>query len=150
MAGSDDGGIDGWPGGCDPYGLLLAAASRSYPVKVFMSMPEAILIDRDNTEAKRDLMKFVQVGFKGSVLGAGITVEDRAFTITELGDAVAAGSIAGLIDQMETQGRTPALGCCACGTSSTAHRSKPMHWKPLPMSSICRSATPCLSAWPGT
>lgn len=97
--------MDG-PGGCDPYGLALAAASRSYPVKVFMSTPEAILIDRGNTQAKRDLMKFVQADFKSRVLDAGIKVEDRAFTIAELRVAVAAGSIAVvLIDQMETHGR---------------------------------------------
>lgn len=98
--------MDG-PGGCDPYGLALAATSRGYAVKVFMSTPEAILIDRGNTEAKRDLMKFVQADFKTRVLDAGIEVESRAFTIAELRDAVAAGSIAVvLIDQRETHGRT--------------------------------------------
>jgi len=65
--------MDG-PGGCDPYGLALAAASRNYPVKVFMSTPEAILIDRGNTQPKRDLMKFVEADFKSRVLAAGITV----------------------------------------------------------------------------
>lgn len=98
--------MDG-PGGCDPYGLALAATSRGYPVKVFMSTSEAILIDRGNTEAKRELMKFVQADFKTRVLDAGIAVEERAFTIAELRDAVAGGSIAVvLIDQRETHGRT--------------------------------------------
>ncbi|PLP55604.1 hypothetical protein CYK37_29645 [Mesorhizobium loti] len=98
--------MDG-PGGCDPYGLALAATSRGYPVKVFMSTSEAILIDRGNTEAKRDLMRFVQADFKTRVLDAGIVVEERAFTIAELRDAVAGGSIAVvLIDQRETHERT--------------------------------------------
>jgi len=98
--------MDG-PGGCDPYGLALAAASRGYAVQVFMSTSEAILIDRGNTEAKRELMKFVQADFKRSVLDAGIKVEARAFDIAELRAAVTAGSIAVvLIDQKETHGRT--------------------------------------------
>ncbi|MBB6466485.1 hypothetical protein HNQ96_002350 [Aminobacter lissarensis] len=98
--------MDG-PGGCDPYGLALAANSRGHAVKVFMSTSEAILIDRGNTEAKRDLMKFVQADFKSRVLEAGIEVEARAFTIAELRSAVAGGSIAVvLIDQRETHGRT--------------------------------------------
>ncbi|WP_432283872.1 peptidase C39 family protein [Aminobacter sp. BA135] len=98
--------MDG-PGGCDPYGLALSATSRGYAVKVFMSTSEAILIDRGNTEAKRELMKFVQADFKTRVLDAGIKVELRAFTIGELRDTVASGSIAVvLIDQRETHGRT--------------------------------------------
>lgn len=39
-----------------------------------MSTPEAILIDRGNTQPKRDLMKFVEADFKSRVLAAGITV----------------------------------------------------------------------------
>lgn len=98
--------MDG-PGGCDPYGLALAVASRGYGVRVFMSTSETILIDRGNTEAKRELMKFVQTDFKSRVLESGIKVEDRAFTIAELRDAITGGAIAVvLIDQQETHGRT--------------------------------------------
>ncbi len=98
--------MDG-PGGCDPYGLALAAASRGYGTRVFMSTSEPILIDRGNTEPKRDLMKFVQSDFKTRVFEAGITVKERAFDIAELRDALTDGSIAVvLVDQRETHGRT--------------------------------------------
>ena len=95
------------PGGCDPYGLALAAAARGYRLRVFMSTPDAVLVDRGNTDEKRELIKFVQADFKRRVLDAGIQVEARAFLLGELRDAIAAGAVAAvLIDQMETHGRT--------------------------------------------
>jgi hypothetical protein len=95
------------PGGCDPYGLALAVASRGYALRLFMSTPEPTLLDRGNTEAKRELMTFVQADFKSRVLASGVDVEHRAFESAELRDAIAGGAIAVvLIDQMETHGRT--------------------------------------------
>ncbi len=95
------------PGGCDPYGLALAVAARGYALRLFMSASEPVLLDRGNTEAKRELMTFVQADFKSRVLASGIDVEHRAFESWELRDAIAEGAIAVvLIDQMETHGRT--------------------------------------------
>ncbi|MGO4676802.1 peptidase C39 family protein [Bosea sp. 2YAB26] len=95
------------PGGCDPYGLALAVAARGYALRLFTSASEPVLLDRGNTEAKRELMTFVQADFKSRVLASGIDVEHRAFESWELRDAIAEGAIAVvLIDQMETHGRT--------------------------------------------
>ncbi|WP_175525654.1 peptidase C39 family protein [Bosea sp. OK403] len=99
-------GLSG-PGGCDPYGLALAAAARGYALRLFMSTSEPILLDRADTEAKRALMTFVQADFKSRVLGSGIAVEHRAIEAAELKDAIDAGFIGlVLIDQMETHGRS--------------------------------------------
>lgn len=95
------------PGGCDPYGLALAVAARGYALRLFMSASDPVLLDRGNTEAKRELMTFVQADFKDRVLASGIDVDHRAFETWELRDAIAGGAIAVvLIDQKETHGRT--------------------------------------------
>lgn len=94
------------PGGCDPYGLAIAAASRGYRLRMLMSTDDPILIERDDTEKNRELMAFVQSEYKRRVLAAGVEVDIRAFAIAEVRDAVARGSTAMvLIDQMETHGR---------------------------------------------
>lgn len=93
------------PGGCDPYAMALAAAKRGFGTRLFMSTEEPVLLDRGNTEAKRDLMRFVQADFKAQALTSPITTEKREFDIAEIRDAVADGAIALLlIDQMETHG----------------------------------------------
>jgi predicted double-glycine peptidase len=94
------------PGGCDPYGLAIAAASRGYRLRMLMSTDNPILIERDDTETNRELMGFVQSEYKRRVLAAGVKVDVRAFAIAELRDAIEKGSTAMvLIDQMETHGR---------------------------------------------
>lgn len=93
------------PGGCDPYAMALAAAQRGHATRLYMSTEEPVLLDRGNTEAKRDLMRFVQADFKAKAHDARIVIENRAFDIAEIRDAVAGGAIAiVLIDQMETHG----------------------------------------------
>lgn len=93
------------PGGCDPYAMALAAAKRGLATRLFMSTEEPVLLDRGNTEAKRDLMRFVQADFKAKALASPIAIENREFDIAEIRDAVAGGAIAVLlIDQTESHG----------------------------------------------
>lgn len=93
------------PGGCDPYAMALAAAKRGLATRLFMSTDEPVLLDRGNTEAKRDLMRFVQADFKTRALASPITIEKRAFDISEIRDCIADGAIAVLlVDQMESHG----------------------------------------------
>lgn len=94
------------PGGCDPYGLAIAAASRGYRLHMLMSTDDPVLIEQDDTEKNRELMGFVQSEYKRRALAAGVKVEVRAFAIAELRDAIERGSTAiVLVDQMETHGR---------------------------------------------
>lgn len=100
-------GITG-PGGCDPYGLALAARRRGLVVEVLMSSAGPILLDRANTEQKRDLMEFVQAGFKRQVMELAIPLQLRVFGIDEIQQALARGFLALLlIDQ------TPMMGYSA-------------------------------------
>ncbi|WP_421915442.1 peptidase C39 family protein [Mesorhizobium sp.] len=95
------------PGGCDPYGLALAAHRRGLRVEVFMSSAQPIFLDRASTDERRGLMEFVQAGFKREAGLAGIPVERRAFAIDELGQALDRGLLAlVLIDQAPMMGYT--------------------------------------------
>lgn len=98
--------LDG-PGGCDPYGLALAAASRGFHVRVFMSSIEPILIERDDTEADKNLISFIQSDFKKRAIESGVVVENRAFAIEELRRYIRGGAMAlVLIDQIHTHGKS--------------------------------------------
>jgi len=95
------------PGGCDPYGLALAAHRRGLRVEVFMSSAQPIFLDRASTQERRGLMEFVQAGFKREAGLAGIPVEHRAFAIDELAKALDRGFLGLLlIDQAPMMGYT--------------------------------------------
>jgi ribosomal protein S18 acetylase RimI-like enzyme len=47
-------------GGCGPYGLALAAASRGFPVEVYASDTGILLADTVRSEDKREVMRLVQ------------------------------------------------------------------------------------------
>lgn len=95
------------PGGCDPYGLALAAHRRGLRVEVFMSSAEPIFLDRASSQEKRGLMSFVQAGFKREVEAASLPNEPRAFAVDEIGQVLDRGFLAlVLIDQAPMMGYT--------------------------------------------
>lgn len=95
------------PGGCDPYGLALAAHRRGLRVEVFMSSEQPIFLDRASTDERRGLMEFVQTGFKREAGLAGIPLRPRAFAIDDLRQALDRGFLAlVLIDQAPMMGYT--------------------------------------------
>jgi hypothetical protein len=90
------------PGGCDPSGLALAAARRAGSVTLYIDTEEPVLLDRADTAEKRDLMRFVQAGFKAAAQQA-LTVVPRALTPPEMQAAVAGGArVLLLVDQCHT------------------------------------------------
>lgn len=95
------------PGGCDPYGLALAAHRRGLRVEMFMSSAEPIFLDRASSEERRELMRFVQAGFKREAEAASLPIETRAFAVEEIGQALERGlSALVLIDQAPMMGHT--------------------------------------------
>lgn len=95
------------PGGCDPFGLALAAHRRGLRAEIFMSSAEPILLDRAASEERRDLMSFVQTGFKREAEAASLPIAPRAFATEEIGRALDRGLLAlVLIDQAPMMGYT--------------------------------------------
>ncbi|MFC3126944.1 peptidase C39 family protein [Pseudoroseomonas globiformis] len=94
------------PGGCDPFGLALAARRRGLQARVLASTPGPMLMERADTEEKRDLIRFVQEGFRAEVAASGLQAEQRAFEVEDLAAALDEGAmVLVLVSQTLTQGR---------------------------------------------
>jgi hypothetical protein len=94
------------PGGCDPYGLALAAAKRAKAVTLYIDTEEPVLLDRADTAEKRDLMRFVQAGFKAAAKEI-LNVVPRALAPDEMQAAVAGGArVLLLVDQCHSHDHT--------------------------------------------
>ena len=90
------------PGGCDPYGLALAAARREFEVALWFDASEAVLLDRANTDEKKELMRFVQAEFREKAQET-LLVLDTAMTEQTLSEVVGKGAqVLLLIDQCHT------------------------------------------------
>jgi len=95
------------PGGCDPYGLALAAHRRGLRVEIFMSSAEPIFLDRASSQERRGLMSFVQAGFRREAEAASLPIEARVFAVEEIGQALDRGfSALVLIDHAPMMGDT--------------------------------------------
>lgn len=90
------------PGGCDPYGVALAAARRGFDLTLHFDTTEPVLLDRANTEAKKDLMRFVQSEFRDAAM-AELDVRRDPLTPEGLTRAIRDGAqVILLIDQCHT------------------------------------------------
>ncbi|QOL79994.1 peptidase C39 family protein [Pseudooceanicola spongiae] len=94
-------GLNG-PGGCDPYGVALAAARRGLTVEVWFDSDTAILLDRGNSAEKQELMRFVQAEFRAEARRT-LRVHPQALTGAELTRLIREGAqVILLIDQCHT------------------------------------------------
>lgn len=89
------------PGGCDPFGLALAAERRGLKAEVVKSRPGPTFTDRGADEARRDLIRFVQESFQAEAEAAGIATQYRPFDAAFLrGHVEAGGQAILLVDQV--------------------------------------------------
>ncbi|MDJ0387282.1 peptidase C39 family protein [Roseomonas sp. E05] len=94
------------PGGCDPFGLALAAQARGFAPEILVTTERPTLTERVDTDEKRDLIDFVQAGFRARVAEAGIPVRLGGFAVTDLAAPVAEGApVLLLVSQFPTHGR---------------------------------------------
>lgn len=95
------------PGGCDPFGLAVAAMKRGLAATVYLSSQDAVLLNRASSDDKREVMRFVQQGFRREAAALGATAHMRAFEMTEIAAAVEQGALAILLideDLMHAEG----------------------------------------------
>jgi hypothetical protein len=84
----------GGPGGCDPMGMACAATRMGLRARIISTTEGPFLLDRAANERTRDLMRFVQAGFREEAKGLNIPVEIREWTLDDLRAAVSAGGLA--------------------------------------------------------
>lgn len=82
------------PGGCEPFGLAVAAHENGLSAEIFVSFYGALFLQSVRSEEKRRVMELAQVDFRRRAEGYGIPVHYRAFVLDDIRAAVADGRLA--------------------------------------------------------
>ena len=80
-------------GGCDPYGLALAAKRRGYDVEVFLKDDQALFVDSVRSAEKKAVIGLVHQDFQEQIKAAKIPVHYGALALDELRDRIEAGAV---------------------------------------------------------
>jgi ribosomal protein S18 acetylase RimI-like enzyme len=80
-------------GGCDPFGLALAAHRRGFAAEVFVNQAEDLFLESVRRTDKREVMRLVQNDFRRELERARIPVRGRPLRLSELGQLLDRGSV---------------------------------------------------------
>jgi ribosomal-protein-alanine acetyltransferase len=81
------------PGGCEPYGLAVAAAEHGLSAEIVVSIDGPLFLQSVRSEEKRRVMVLTQEDFRNRAAKCGIHAAIRGFTLDDMRDAVAAGKL---------------------------------------------------------
>jgi ribosomal protein S18 acetylase RimI-like enzyme len=81
------------PGGCEPFGLAVAAHENGLNAEILVSFYGALFLQSVRSEEKRRVMELAQVDFRNRAEQYGIPVDYRAFTLDDIRGAIAAGKL---------------------------------------------------------
>ena len=81
------------PGGCEPFGLAVAAYENGIDAEIIVSFHGALFLQSVRSEEKRTVMELAQVDFRTRADRYGIPVDYRSFTLDDIRAAVARGSL---------------------------------------------------------
>ncbi|MBC8128701.1 MAG: GNAT family N-acetyltransferase/peptidase C39 family protein [Rhizobiaceae bacterium] len=82
------------PGGCEPFGLAVAAHEFGLSAEIHVSAPGTLFLDGVRSAQKQGVMALAQEDFRRRAEGYGIPVVSKAFTLRDLKSAIAAGKTA--------------------------------------------------------
>lgn len=82
------------PGGCEPYGLAVAAHEAGLDAEIHVSEPGDLFLEGVRSPEKQIVMALAQEDFRTRAEGYGIKASIRPFTIADIRDVVAAGGTA--------------------------------------------------------
>lgn len=82
------------PGGCEPYGLAVAAHEFGLDAEIHVSEPGDLFLEGVRSPEKQKVMALAQEDFRRRAEGYGIPVHIRPFQIDDLRAAIAAGATA--------------------------------------------------------
>ncbi|MGD2117571.1 MAG: GNAT family N-acetyltransferase/peptidase C39 family protein [Chromatiales bacterium] len=80
-------------GGCGPYGLALAAASRGFGVEVYVNEQGTHLGDSVRSTQKKEVMQLVQQDMHEQLLSRGVPILPSDMTVTQIEDCLQRGGI---------------------------------------------------------
>jgi ribosomal protein S18 acetylase RimI-like enzyme len=81
-------------GGCDPYGMAIAAHEGGLDAEIFVSKGGDLFLDSVRTEEKRTVMTLAQKDFRARVKTHGIAVHRKTFQLKDVKSALARGDLA--------------------------------------------------------
>lgn len=81
------------PGGCEPFGLAVAAYENGLAAEIIVSFHGALFLQSVRSAEKKRVMELAQVDFRNRSEEYGIPVSTRAFTIDDIREAIAGGKL---------------------------------------------------------
>jgi len=81
------------PGGCEPFGLAVAAYENGLSAEVVVSFHGALFLQSVRSAEKKRVMELAQVDFRNRAKEYGIPVSTRSFTIEDIRAAIADGKL---------------------------------------------------------
>lgn len=80
-------------GGCDPYGLALAAHRRGFGARIYVNIPDDLFLDSVRSPQKREVMRLVQRDFRDALKESGVEIHTRLIKLKELTDLIERGAV---------------------------------------------------------
>jgi ribosomal protein S18 acetylase RimI-like enzyme len=81
------------PGGCEPFGLAVAARDHGLSAEILVSFHGALFLQSVRSEEKRRVMELAQVDFRLRAERHGLPVSYRSFTLDDIRGALAEGKL---------------------------------------------------------
>lgn len=81
------------PGGCEPFGLAVAAHENGLSAEIIVSFYGALFLQSVRSAEKKRVMELAQVDFRNRAEDYGIPVETRSFTLDDIREAIAGGKL---------------------------------------------------------
>ncbi len=78
-------------GGCSPYGLALAAASRGFEVEIHVNDTGILLAETVRSEDKREVMRLVQEEMLEELAGYGVPIHHGSLSLDEIQSLLSEG-----------------------------------------------------------
>lgn len=81
------------PGGCEPFGLAVAAHENGLTAEILVSFHGALFLQSVRSAEKKRVMELAQVDFRNRAQEYGIPVSTRSFVIDDIRDALSEGKL---------------------------------------------------------
>ncbi|MHB2265762.1 GNAT family N-acetyltransferase/peptidase C39 family protein [Aliihoeflea sp. PC F10.4] len=81
------------PGGCEPFGMAVAAHENGIPAEIFVSQEGPLFLQSVRNHEKRRVMQLAQIDFRARIAKYGVPVRERAFVLEDIRKALKQGRL---------------------------------------------------------